>query len=85
MLVGGFDGYPEGVLVAEEIQYSPILGNEEQVMLSGVPKMYSSLGGPVLAVLPFDSTGVPVGTDGAAVIEEAMRAWVAFRHMERVP
>lgn len=88
MLTGGIYGYPEAVIVAESVTLRPI--NETQVLLDGVPCLYERNGGALLAQLPFDATSVdacvvPFIDDGVAIIEDAMRSWKAFRHMERVP
>lgn len=82
MLIGGIDGYPDAVVIAEEVTMTPV--TDEQSMLAGVPRLYAAPGGALLAVLPFDPTAVPHGTDGVAMIEEAIQSWVAFRHMGRV-
>ena len=81
MLAGGIDGYPDAVIVAEGIE--SVGGETDQVILAGTPTLYDRAGGSVLLVLPFDATAVEPGTDGAAMIEEAMRGWLAFRHMVR--
>lgn len=83
MLAGGIDGYPDAVIVAENVTTTPVGGETDQVILAGTPTLYDRAGGSVLLVLPFDATAVEPGTDGAAMIEEAMRGWMAFRHMVR--
>lgn len=82
MLVGGIPGYPGAVVIAEDVTLTPV--NAEQSILAGVPRLYASAGGQLLAELPFDPTAVTHDTDGVAMIEEAMNLWVAFRHMVRV-
>ena len=83
MLTGGIDGYPNAVIVAEDVTMTPAGGDTGQAILAGVPRLYDSAGGNFLLRLPFYQTAVALDDDGAAIIEEAMRAWVAFRHMER--